>query len=353
MPRIKYQPIHPSQYGFLSYQETKNQQIEDLSFINYPEQFDQLIEEIDQSDKHIEEIEQTVDEEFVTSINATNIMNKVIFSFQHTTKRYQGMIKSRRCVELFTFYENKNMRNKLSLEIDGFIGIFTKELNNTITVVSIDEETVIMILYKIINRCIQLDRFNRPKTKSVQQISKTRAIPKTLAIDNKFSALDDSEIVEEAKDEPKKESKDDSKEEPSEDPTEESKKEEPVIDTENDNISIAVEKALLTMKDDEFNCFKQCVYSNSFEIKMDVDIISNKLKELDISNVILSIEDSKTDITVWTKEEQMQTVLMHIGKIVADSNKVRTFADLLRGESVSNAGKVTKFGHRWTKTKSS
>jgi hypothetical protein len=347
MPRIKYQPIHPSQYGFLSYQETKNQQIEDLSFINYPEQFDQLIEEIDQSDKHIEEIEQTVDEEFVTSINATNIMNKVIFSFQHTTKRYQGMIKSRRCVELFTFYENKNMRNRLRLEVNGFIGIFTKELNNTITVVSIDEETVTMILYKIINRCIQLDRFNRPKTKSVQQISKTRANPKTLAIDNKFSALDDSETVEEAMKEPS--------EEPTEEPTEEPK-EEPVIETENENenenISIAVEKALLTMKDDEFNCFKQCVYSNSFEIKMDVDIISNKLQELDISNVILSIDESKTDITVWTKEEQMQTVLMHIGKIVADSNKVRTFADLLRGESVSNVGKVTKFGHRWTKTKS-
>ena len=342
MPRIKYQPIHPSQYGFLSYQETKNQQIEDLSFINYTiDQIDQP-EGIDQSDQH-EEIDQSVDEEIVTSINAINIMNKIIFSFQHTTNRYQGIIKSKHCVELFTFYENKNMRNRLKLEVDGFIGIFTEELNNTITVVSIDEETVTMILRMIINRCIQLDRLKRYKTKSKQQMSKTLAIPKTLAIDNKFSALDDSETVEE---DLNKESKKESKEE-------QESKEEPVIDTENETISIAVEKALLNMTDDEFNCFKHCVYSNSFEIKIDVDIISNKLKELDISNVLLSIEDSKTDITIWTKEEQMQKVLIYVEKIIADSIKIRTFADLMKGESVSNVGKVTKFGYRWTKSKSS
>ena len=106
------------------------------------------------------------------------------------------------------------------------------------------------------------------------------------------------------------------------------------------------------MSNDEFNCFKHCVYSNSFEIKIDVDIINNKLKELDISNVILTIEDSKTEITVWTKEEQMRKVLIHVEKIIADSNKPRTFADLMRAELVSNVGKVTNFGYRWTKSKS-
>ena len=330
MPKkgLQYRSFPPSNLGFLRYQEIKNK--ENQLFVNYhvDQSVDQSVEQsVEQSvDQHND---QFVDEEIVTSINASNIMNKVILSVQVTTGRYQGIIKSRRCVELFTFYENKNMRNKLKMEVEDevFIGIFAEELKNTITVVSTDEESVLMILNKIINRCIQLDRSKRPKIKSNQHI------PKTLTTGNKFYALDDSETVEELKEELK------------EDPVIESN-----IDTE--NISDEVEKALLSMSNDEFNCFKHCVYSNPFEIKIDVDIINNKLKELDISNVILTIEDSKTEITVWTKEEQMRKVLIHVEKIIADSNKPRTFADLMRAELVSNVGKVTNFGYRWTKSKS-